>query len=43
MQFQLPKGLAAAGPYWVTPSVAGTASRERLILVWARPESSPHL
>jgi uncharacterized protein (TIGR03437 family) len=37
LQLQLPKGLASAGPYSVTPTLAGTPLRERLILVWTRP------
>jgi uncharacterized protein (TIGR03437 family) len=37
VQFQLPKGLAL-GPYAVTPTLAGTPLRERLILIWTRPD-----
>jgi uncharacterized protein (TIGR03437 family) len=37
VRFQLPKGLAP-GPYAVTPTLAGTPLRERLILIWTRPD-----
>ena len=37
VQVQLPKGLSL-GPYALTPTLAGTPLRERLILVWTRPE-----
>jgi uncharacterized protein (TIGR03437 family) len=37
VQFQLPNGLAL-GPYAVTPTLAGTPLRERLILIWTRPD-----
>lgn len=36
LQLQLPNGLSP-GPYAVTPTLAGTPLRERLILVWTRP------
>jgi uncharacterized protein (TIGR03437 family) len=37
VQLHLPKRLAPAGPFTVTPALAGTTLRERLILVWMRP------
>jgi uncharacterized protein (TIGR03437 family) len=36
IQLQLPKSLSP-GPYAVTPTLAGTPLRERLIVVWTRP------
>jgi len=36
-QLQLPPGLPA-GPYAVSPLLDGMALRERLILVWTRPD-----
>jgi hypothetical protein len=37
VQVQLPKGLAL-GPYALTPTLAGIPLRERLILIWTRPD-----
>jgi uncharacterized protein (TIGR03437 family) len=35
-QFQLPPGTGAVKPYLLTPSVAGTTLRERLVLIWMK-------
>jgi uncharacterized protein (TIGR03437 family) len=38
VQLQLPPGSGPLAPFQVTPSVAGITFRERLILVWTRPD-----